>query len=81
MASLDSHLTNAMHIPSRILMENAAFGITEAISGRFGADTHIAAVCGTGNNGGDGFAAARQLCAKGYSVCVYLVGAAGALRG
>ena len=34
----------------------------------------IWAVCGTGNNGADGVAAARMLHLKGYPVRVFLVG-------
>ena len=36
---------------------------------------------GMGNNGGDGFAAARQLEAKGYNVGVYLIGKKDRLKG
>jgi NAD(P)H-hydrate epimerase len=81
MRALDAHMTTRLHIPSLLLMENAAFGVTSAIAGKFGTDTRIAALCGPGNNGGDGFAAARQLAAKGYDVAVYLVGSTDALKG
>ena len=81
MQALDRHMIETMKIPSLVLMENAAFGITSAIASRYNTNTRIVAVCGTGNNGGDGFAAARQLEAKGYVVEVMLVGKAEALRG
>lgn len=81
MQALDRFMIEQRKIPSIVLMENAAFGITSVISGRFGTDTGIVAVCGAGNNGGDGFAAARQLEAKGYAVTVCLVGKADALKG
>jgi ADP-dependent NAD(P)H-hydrate dehydratase / NAD(P)H-hydrate epimerase len=74
MRAADKYMIERMHIPSRILMENAAFGITEAVSKKFGTETRVAVVCGTGNNGGDGLAAARQLKARGYNVTVYLAG-------
>ena len=32
------------------------------------------AVCGSGNNGADGIAAARMLHLKGYPVCIYMAG-------
>jgi NAD(P)H-hydrate epimerase len=79
--ALDAHMIQNLHIPSLLLMENAAFGVTGAITARFGTDTRVVALCGPGNNGGDGFAAARQLAAKGYGVSVYLMGAADALKG
>ncbi|MGI5850127.1 MAG: NAD(P)H-hydrate dehydratase [Christensenellales bacterium] len=81
MQELDAHMIDNLLIPSCILMENAAFGITSAISAKFSKNTKIVAVCGTGNNGGDGFAAARQLSAKGYDVCVCLVGSKNSLTG
>jgi len=81
MRDLDAHMSQALHIPSLLLMENAAFGITTAIYERFGTDASVIALCGTGNNGGDGFAAARQLAAKGCDVRVMLVGKPDELRG
>jgi ADP-dependent NAD(P)H-hydrate dehydratase / NAD(P)H-hydrate epimerase len=43
--------------------------------------TRVMAVCGPGNNGGDGFIAARVLAERGYPVQVLLLGEPGALRG
>jgi NAD(P)H-hydrate epimerase len=40
-----------------------------------------AVLCGTGNNGGDGFVVARRLAAAGQRVIVVLVGEAGRIRG
>ncbi len=79
--ALDAHMIDTLHIPSLLLMENAAFGMTVLIESKFGTDTRIVALCGPGNNGGDGFATARQLAAKGYSVSVYLVGKPDELKG
>ncbi len=81
MRALDAHMTNQLHIPPLLLMENAAAGITSAVASKFKPDTRVIALCGPGNNGGDGFAAARQLAAKGYAVSVYLAGEAKALKG
>jgi hydroxyethylthiazole kinase-like uncharacterized protein yjeF len=41
----------------------------------------VAVLCGPGNNGGDGFVAARRLAATGRSVLAVLVAEAGAMRG
>ena len=79
--ALDAHMINTLHIPSLLLMENAALGITAAVTARFDMDTRVTVLCGPGNNGGDGFAAARQLKAKGYDVTVLLVGRADKLKG
>lgn len=81
MQSLDKHMIEKMKIPSIVLMENAAFGITSAVCKKFDVTAHIVVVCGTGNNGGDGFACARQLIAKGYEVRVCLVGSMQSLKG
>ena len=56
-------LTIEAGIPGLILMENAACRVVEFLSGKF-APLHCESVvvfCGKGNNGGDGFAIARQL--------------------
>lgn len=53
-----------------VLMENAGRGVAEEIAKRFdGGKVHIFA--GSGNNGGDGFVAARHL--KGFDVEIYLL--------
>ncbi len=80
MRDIDAYMIERMRIPSSTLMENAAFGVTEAVTKKFGIETPVIVVCGAGNNGGDGFAAARQLMAKGYAVEVYLIGEFGGLR-
>ena len=41
----------------------------------------ISVLCGPGNNGGDGFVAARLLAARGFAVELFLFGQAGALKG
>ncbi len=81
MQALDAHMIKNMPIESIELMENAARGITSAVLEKHEQDTKIIAVCGMGNNGGDGFAAARQLSKTGYDVLVYLIGEKGRLLG
>ncbi len=81
MKQLDKHMIEQMNIPSLLLMENAAFGISSLVAEKFGLDSPIVVICGAGNNGGDGFAVARQLMAKGYGVSVYLIGKFESLKG
>ncbi len=53
-------------IPGVILMENAAHAVVDYIAGRFAPveKQRVVVVCGKGNNGGDGLAAARILHAR-----------------
>jgi NAD(P)H-hydrate epimerase len=68
-------------VPGLVLMERAAAGVTEAMLTRFGDADRIVIVCGSGNNGGDGLAVARQLRCHGFAVDAALVVSAAELRG
>lgn len=60
-------------VPSLILMENAAFSITNTVLNVYRGG-NVFFLCGAGGNGGDGFAAARQLAARGVLVSCALIG-------
>ena len=65
MQAADMYTIKELGVPSLVLMERAALKVVEAIHER-GIDTSKALiVCGSGNNGGDGFAAARLLTEEG----------------
>ena len=77
MRDLDNRTIRDYKIPGLLLMENAASAIAGHILERSrqrvlrGLDRErVLIVCGKGNNGGDGFAAARKLHEKGLSVTV-----------
>jgi hydroxyethylthiazole kinase-like uncharacterized protein yjeF len=62
------------------LMENAGRAVADAVARR-PLGTRVVVVAGPGNNGGDGFVAARLLAERGYPVRVTLLGDAGKLTG
>lgn len=63
----------ARGVPGVVLMENAGRAVADAVSLRWGVRP-IAVLCGPGNNGGDGFVAARVLAGRGWPVAVHLLG-------
>ena len=76
MAEAD-RLTIAGGTPGIELMENAGRAVADAVpQGR-----RVVVVAGPGNNGGDGFVAARHLAARGYSVRINFVGDRARLKG
>ena len=70
MKALEKYAMEEMGIPSLVLMERAALGISKEIKGYPGDRIEICVVCGCGNNGADGVAVARQLMEDNYKVDV-----------
>lgn len=68
-------------IAGRELMENAGRAVADYASERFGEARRILVVCGVGNNGGDGFVAARHLYERGRTVGVFIMGERSAIGG
>lgn len=77
MQSLDRLAMERYGIPGIVLMENASKAVADVaadfLEGRRGARAVV--LCGKGNNGGDGFGAARWLQNYGYEVEVLLINA------
>lgn len=71
MAELDEKVTEKYGISAEALMENAGYQVADFLRQEFSEDVKIAFICGQGNNGGDGFAAARRLVNWGYTVQVF----------
>ncbi len=80
MAEAD-RLTIAGGTPGIALMERAGAAVAAAVAERHAGDASVAVVAGPGNNGGDGFVAARLLAERGYAVKVLLLGDASRLKG
>ena len=61
-------LAVARGIPSLTLMENGGRAVADEAVKMVPAGSRIAVLCGPGNNGGDGFVAARLLAERGFEV-------------
>ena len=66
--------------PGTTLLEAAGRAVARAVAERYRKQP-VLVLCGPGNNGGDGFVAARHLRAMGWPVTLVLVQGAGELRG
>jgi hydroxyethylthiazole kinase-like uncharacterized protein yjeF len=73
--------TIAGGVSGATLMENAGAAIARAVMARHPPGSKVAVVAGAGNNGGDGFVAARHLDQAGYMVTVHLIGRRETLKG
>lgn len=81
MREIDRLTTEKYGVPSLTLMENAGTAVAEFAQKHFDFNT-VCVVCGKGNNGGDGFVAARKLHEAGKQVSVIILAkSAGDLRG
>ena len=68
-------------VPVAVLMENAGAAVARFCLRQFPGNGLVVAVCGKGNNGGDGFVAARHMAEAGRRMRVALLGAASDLKG
>ena len=67
-------------VPGTTLMENAGRAVADAVQARC-ARGRAVVLCGPGNNGGDGFVAARHLRGMGWTVRLGLLGSRDTLQG
>jgi len=74
---LDNFAINEAGIPGILLMENAAINVSDVVIEKLsaiGSGRNIGILCGNGNNGGDGLAAARHLANAGYAITIIMLG-------
>ena len=74
MREMDRATIEDIGVPGPVLMERAALGVSALVRSRF-PGRHTLIVCGRGNNGGDGLAAARQLHLAGHPVACIVAAA------
>jgi len=81
MRSIDKEAIESFGIPGVVLMENAGIKVFNHIMNFTESGQNVCIVCGRGNNGGDGFAAARHLYSSDRNVSLYMVGGEEGLKG
>src|SRR5580698_6480832 len=74
MREVDRFTVERFGVASATLMENAGAAVARFVLCEFHDRRRIAVLCGRGNNGGDGFVAARHLADAGHLVTVLLLG-------
>lgn len=74
MRAIDRRAIEELGIQGIVLMENAALAVADAVTRHWPDAARIAIFCGTGNNGGDGFAVARHLHGRGLEPTIFLIG-------
>ncbi len=70
MRSADEYTIKTLGIPSEVLMQRAGMAIADEVE-KICKDKSVLVVCGTGNNGGDGYVCAQKLFLSGVNVSVY----------
>jgi NAD(P)H-hydrate epimerase len=80
MAAVD-RASVAAGVPEIVLMEHAGKAVADEVRRRWPHPRAVAVLCGPGNNGGDGFVAARHLATAGWPVRLGLLGDRGKLKG
>ncbi len=81
MREIDRVTSERFGVPSVTLMENAGTAVADFVLEQYPQAKRIGVVCGKGNNGGDGFVAARNLREAGREVFVVLLADSADLRG
>jgi hydroxyethylthiazole kinase-like uncharacterized protein yjeF len=81
MRVIDRATSERFGVPSIALMENAGADVANFVLSRYPMAGSIVVFCGKGNNGGDGFVAARRLHEHGKEVQVILLADPADLRG
>jgi hydroxyethylthiazole kinase-like uncharacterized protein yjeF len=74
MGAVDRRTAEEFGVPLESLMEHAGNAVATFCLRQYGSESRTVVLCGKGNNGGDGFVAARRLAQAGWLVRVVLLG-------
>ena len=72
--NIDFKARDSLGIPTLVLMENAGRQVAQEALKMLHRGKRVVIFCGKGNNGGDGFVAARHLLVKGIRPDIFLAG-------
>lgn len=81
MREIDRVTSERFGVPSLTLMENAGTALADFVLGQYPSARRVGIVCGKGNNGGDGFVAARKVEQAGREVRLLLLAEPSELKG
>ncbi|MGB0009966.1 MAG: NAD(P)H-hydrate dehydratase [Candidatus Sulfotelmatobacter sp.] len=81
MRAIDRATSEHFGVPSLTLMENAGAAVADYVPAHYASAARVVVFCGKGNNGGDGFVAARRLHEREKKVQVILLADSADLRG
>ncbi len=81
MGVVDRVTAERFGVPFGELMERAGTAVARLVLQRYAGAKRVAMLCGTGNNGGDGFVAARALLNAGVQISVFLLADEAKLQG
>jgi ADP-dependent NAD(P)H-hydrate dehydratase / NAD(P)H-hydrate epimerase len=81
MREIDRVTSERFGVRSATLMENAGTAVADFVASHYSPAKTVGVICGKGNNGGDGFVAARRLQVAGREVRLLLLAAPAELRG
>lgn len=70
----DLYTIEEIGVPSMVLMERAALEVVRCMEEEQLDFRRVLVICGSGNNGGDGYAIARLLHLKGHDVTIFFAG-------
>jgi ADP-dependent NAD(P)H-hydrate dehydratase / NAD(P)H-hydrate epimerase len=81
MSAVDRRTAEEFGVPLESLMEHAGNAVATFCLRQYGSESRTVVLCGKGNNGGDGFVAARRLAQAGWLVRVVLLGQMDEVKG